>query len=206
MENTVTNKDFSIGEAYRFGWQTTKANFGFLLGFMILGWILQMIPNYASEVTKDSALISFILIIVSWVVSIIVGIGFVKTGLRLCNNEKGEFSDLYSHWNLFWPFFAMSILNGLAVMGGILLLIIPGIILAIRLQFAPYLVVEKGSGPIEALKQSWALTQGLTIKLFLFGLVGFFINIAGALCLFVGLFVSVPVTWLGALYVYKKFA
>lgn len=205
MENTGTNKDFSIGEAYRFGWQTTKANFGFVLGFMIVGWILQSVPNYASEVVKDSTLLSILFMIISWVISMIVGIGFVKTGLRFCNDEKGEFSDLYAHWNLFWPFLGMTLLNALAVMGGFLLLIVPGIILAIRLQFGPYLVVDKGAGPLESLKQSFALTKGFTVKLLLFGLVGFLINLAGMLCLFVGLLVSIPVTWLAAVYVYKKF-
>lgn len=199
------NKDFSIGEAYRFGWQATWANIGFLLGFMVLALVIQYLPGLLSEATKDLPLVSVFLSIFSFVINVIVGMGFVKTGLRLASNEKGDLSDLYAHWPLFLRFLGVTILSGLAVMGGFLLLIIPGIIIAIRLQFAQYLLVDKNTGVMESLKKSWEMTKGVTLKLFLFGLVGILINLAGFLCLIIGLLAAIPTTLIASAYVYKKF-
>lgn len=207
MENNLSataNKDFSIGEAFRFGWDVTRANLGFLIGFMIVAGVLQYIPNYILKKAAGQQPLYTIVYLFSLAVNAMVGIGFVKTGLRLVNHEKGQFSDLYDHWSLFWGFLGMSLLSGLAIMGGFLLLIIPGIILSIRLSLAPYFVVDKNAGPLESLKKSFTVTKGLTWKLFFFGLVWMLINLAGVLCLFIGVLVTFPVTLIASVYVYKK--
>lgn len=73
---------------------------------------------------------------------------------------------------------------------GFLFLIVPGIILACRLAFTPYLVMDRGLDPIQAAEESWRLTRGHGWTIFLMGLVAFFIYIAGLICFFVGVFVS----------------
>lgn len=58
------------------------------------------------------------------------------------------------------PMFAMSILMVLGIMLGMILLVVPGIILALMWYVAfPVCIVEK-AGPVESLKRSRALTDG----------------------------------------------
>ncbi|MHC1732709.1 MAG: hypothetical protein AB9888_11880 [Bacteroidales bacterium] len=73
---------------------------------------------------------------------------------------------------------------------GFVFLFIPGIILACRLAFTPYLVMDKGLDPIRAAEESWRLTRGHGWTIFLMGLVAFFIYIAGFICFFIGVLVS----------------
>jgi uncharacterized membrane protein len=73
---------------------------------------------------------------------------------------------------------------------GIVFLLVPGIILACRLAFTPYLVVDRNLDPIKAAEESWRLTRGHGWTIFLMGLVSFFIYIAGFICFFVGVLVS----------------
>ncbi len=73
---------------------------------------------------------------------------------------------------------------------GLLFLIVPGIILACRLAFTSYLVMDRGLDPIQAAEESWRLTRGHGWTIFLMGLVAFFIYIAGLICFAVGVFVS----------------
>jgi uncharacterized membrane protein len=71
---------------------------------------------------------------------------------------------------------------------GFFALIIPGIIIACRLAFVSYIVMDKKLDPIEAVELSWKLTKGYGWQVFLLGFVSIFIFILG-LCLFiVGLF------------------
>lgn len=73
---------------------------------------------------------------------------------------------------------------------GLICLFIPGIIIACRLAFTAYLVMDKGLDPIRAAEESWRLTRGHGWKIFLMGFVAFFIFIAGFICFFIGVFVA----------------
>ena len=139
-------------------------------------------------------------------VSIFVALGLTTFSLRAHDNIQGvQIADL---WNPgpFWRFLGAHILTVIAVAIGFLLLVVPGIILAIGLSFVPYLVVDRGLGPIEALKESWRITKGhkWQLLLLLLALVG--INLLGVLALIVGIFVTVPITMLAFAHAYRTIA
>jgi uncharacterized membrane protein len=78
---------------------------------------------------------------------------------------------------------------------GIVLLIVPGIVFACKLAFTPYLVVERKMEAIAAVKESWRMTKGYGWGIFLIGLLGFPIFIAGAICFGVGIIAAI--IWIG---------
>jgi hypothetical protein len=83
--------------------------------------------------------------------------------------------------------FAIAILNGLAVLGASLLLIIPGIYVACRLiTSVPSSLIEDRTAR-DSLSRSWELTRGFAGRAFLIGLL-FFVLILAADLLFVGPF------------------
>ena len=65
--------------------------------------------------------------------------------------------------------------------------IIPGIIVACRLVFVSYLVMDKRLDPIVAIEESWRMTKGYGWTIFLMGLISFFLYIFGLVLLFVGI-------------------
>ena len=73
---------------------------------------------------------------------------------------------------------------------GMVCLFIPGIIIACRLAFTPYLVMDKDLDPIRAAEESWRLTRGHGWTIFFMGFISFFIYIAGFICFFIGVLVS----------------
>jgi uncharacterized membrane protein len=84
------------------------------------------------------------------------------------------------------------------------LLIIPGIILALALYFTTYLIVDRKMGPIEALKESARITKGHRWELLVLSFLIVFVVLAGIICLFVGIFVAIPVTSLAMVAAYRK--
>ena len=139
-----------------------------------------------------------------WLVQTLISIGVIKTSLKLAGGEKGNLRDLYLGYPLFLRYLGASILYSLMVLAGTLLLIVPGIIWSIQFQFYGYLIVDQGLGPIEALKRSSAMTKGAKGDLFLYGLLALCIVLAGALCLFVGLFAAIPTVIIATAFVYRK--
>lgn len=73
------------------------------------------------------------------------------------------------------------------VVMGFFALIVPGIIIACRLVFVSYIVMDKKLDPIEAVELSWKMTRGHGWKVFLMGVTSFFIIIFGLVLFLVGI-------------------
>lgn len=92
--------------------------------------------------------------------------------------------------NYFNIVLASLLVTALIIMG-FFLLIIPGIIIACRLVFVSYIVMDKKLDPIEAVEMSWRLTRGHTWRIFFMGVVSVFIIFFGLLMLIVGIFPAI---------------
>jgi uncharacterized membrane protein len=197
---------FSKSEAIEFGWNTMKANFGFFIGITIIVLIyslFQFLNHYMIE-NNDLSLFYFVTPIIYLIINSVIKIGLIKISLRFCDNQKGKFSDLFSSLHLFFKYFGASLLYVLIIAGGMLLLIVPGVIWAIKFQYYGYFIVDKGLGPIKALEASSELTEGVKWDLFLFGWLLGCIDLLGLLCLGIGLFATIPTTIIANAFVYRK--
>jgi hypothetical protein len=92
--------------------------------------------------------------------------------------------------NYFHIILASLLVTALIILG-LFVLIIPGIIIACRLVFVSYIVMDKKLDPIEAVEMSWRLTRGHTWRIFFMGFVSFFIIIFGFLMFIVGIFPAI---------------
>jgi len=95
----------------------------------------------------------------------------------------------------FWENYLSIILANLLVFAliilGLIALIVPGIIIACRLSFVSYIVMDKKLDPIEAIELSWKLTRGHGWTIFLMGFVSIFIIIFGLILFIVGIFPAI---------------
>jgi hypothetical protein len=203
----MAEKYFSKDEAIKFGWQKTFDNIGLFIKAMIIIFIFSVTLNLFAKQTQDTnPALSLFLNVVYYFGSIIFGIGLIRIYLKLCDNQEPQFQDLYlgQGLKLWLSYLVTSLLYILIVLGGLILILVPGIIWAIRFQYCQYLVIDKGLGPVEALRKSSAITMGQKRELFVFGLLLFLINILGFLAFFFGLFITMPLTMIAAASVYRK--
>lgn len=181
-------------------WALFKKNlnlFALLVGVYIVYYLI-------NGLLKDSAILSLLL----WVVSLILEIGSINLVLKLVDGKKGDIKDLYTYQDLpmrVFKNFVGSIFVGIAVVVGLILLVIPGIYLAVRLQFFTYYIVDKNAGIMDALKMSWDLTKNGKLNLFLFDVLLILLNFGGALLLGVGLLLTVPLSLTAMTLLYRKF-
>lgn len=109
--------------------------------------------------------------------------------LQAVRDTKPEFDNLIKGFRHHYLYIVLANLLTVAlVMLGFILLFIPGIIVACRLVFVPYLVMDKNLDPILAVEESWKLTRGHGWKIFLMGVTSFFIIVLSPILLFVGIF------------------
>ena len=196
--------DFPYGAAVKFGWQKTKENFWNLMAVISIFIVIVGTFNYfTNNFEKTMPLVSLIVQICSIAINIIMFLGIIRIGLKVYAGEKFNVFEMFNSWGLFFKYFLGSILYFLSVLVGLCLLIVPGIILAVRMSFWAYLIVDKQLGPLEALKESMRLTKGSAVNLCLFGFVSLGLLLLGFLALIVGLIVAIPVAQISYIFIYR---
>ena len=185
-----------IGEALSFGWSTTKSNFGFLVAVLIVAILVGALPEALSE--------SVFMDLVSFALSSAMTMGVIRISLRFCDGKRPAFGDLFSCFPLLPQYIIASIIFGLIVGTGLILLIIPGIIWSIQFFFYDFEIVDREVGPFASLGQSSAITKGAKWDLLLFFLSLAGINVLGALLLGVGLLATIPTTMVALAFVYRR--
>jgi|SRR3989344_1290146 len=199
---------FSIKEAVRVGWGKMKNNFWKVVGLMLvifLPSLVLQIVSYAGESSESLvAFVFFVLFVAIYVLTLIIQIGGTKVFIRIFDGENPSLKEAFSAYGIFWKYIGTSILYALIVLGGLILLIVPGLIWAIKYSFAPFLVIDKGLSPKAALKESGAMTQGTRWRLVGFAIVVGLVNLLGYLALGIGVLVTGPVTILAYIHVYRK--
>lgn len=205
---------FTVGECVRFGWETFKRRPGILIAALIityaapilatslvgsvLGAIFNAIGAGVGEFIGLALMLAFV--VTAFVLALL---GLFTFYLRAHDNIDGV--TIGDMWNPepFWRFFGAELLLLLMVFVGCFLFVVPGIIAALGFAFAPVLTIDRGLGPIEALKTSWRITKGHkgTMFLLLLALTG--INILGTLALLIGVLVSIPVVSLALIHAYR---
>lgn len=203
MPKQPPNHSFSSSEAIKFGFNFFKKNIGVFAKLALVVAAINIVVGIISGMF-DQAPINLLWGLVSLAISIVVQVGFTKIILDLHDGKALNFSHLYTLYPLALRFLCASILYGFMVAVGFILLIIPGVIWALKFQFYSFLIVDKNVGIMDSLKKSSAMTEGIKMNLFLFAFLLVVINIAGALALIIGLFVTIPTTIMATVYVYRK--
>jgi len=205
---------WDIGEILSLAWEGFKRCWGVLIGAIFVDALLAGIPGQisgglvgAGVVDAGSApaiILQTVLTLVGLAVGAFLATGLIRIFTTVARGGQPNFGDLFSGGSRMFSILGAQFLMGIAILLGLILLVVPGIILAIGLSFSSYFVADAGMGPIDALKASWAATTGSKGKLFLFGIVGFFIVLLGMLACCIGVFASAAVYSLAQAMIYVR--
>ena len=200
-----TKPNFSIKQALSKGWQTYKANFGFLaVTFILYLLIYGLFSGIQSYFSKQESILAIILALISMYVSFLLQIGWVRIGLRLLNGESAEYEDLLRGNDRIISYFLGNLLVGVIVCAGLILLIIPGFYWALKYMYVPYLIADRKLKVNDAMKLSATMTKGVKWQLIGYGFVQIGLIIAGAIAFLIGLIAVLPTLWLASLAIYQQ--
>jgi uncharacterized membrane protein len=86
---------------------------------------------------------------------------------------------------------------------GMFLCILPGIAVIFFCAYAPLIALDKGVGPVEAIRRSIDLVKDNLGQVFVILLLAYAVYYVGALACYVGLLVSIPVALVVITYSYR---
>lgn len=210
VESIEKRKDLELGRLLNTGFDIVKSNLGLFVGVFVAAVLIPNIPTWIAVVIANNlpdgiaGIVKFLGQFVDVVLKMIFQLGIIIIALKLCDNQAAEFKDLFAGYKMVLNYFICSVVCGLIITVGLILFIVPGIMWAIQFQFASFLIVDQGCGPIEALQKSSELTRGHRMELFLLNLAQFGINLLGMICLLIGLFFTLPATFVASAAAYKQ--
>lgn len=201
----MANEKFSIKEAIAYGWGSFKNQVPFFIGLILVILLITVLPDIVIEKLFEPRTAPFVILkIIVRLIGLMMGMVATRVSLDIHDDGKTDLSRLGELLSYIPYYFGGKILYGLIVLGGMVLLIVPGLIWAYMFLYVGYIIIDKGASPAAALKESREITRGYKMDLFLFSLVIALINLIGAICLFVGLFVTIPMTLMASAYVYRR--
>ncbi|QSH39233.1 DUF975 family protein [Candidatus Kaiserbacteria bacterium] len=195
-------KSFSKKEAFVAGWESFKERPFFIIGLFLITTIISIITGLIADEVSDGV-IGATVNVADFAIQTIIGMGSTLILLRLYDRVETDYTDLLEPLHLFWKYLVASILVLLVVAFGLILFIVPGIVAGVALLFASYLIIDRDLGPVEAMKESLRITNGHRWNIVLFLLLALGLNILGALFFGVGLLVTIPVSALAMVHVYR---
>lgn len=190
----MTKQHFSFKEVFMFGWAKTKQHAWFVFLTFIIAFIITSAVKFVP--------------VLDAVVSMMVGLSLVSISILIARGHDFSFSDLYRPLlsaSRVIKFFVLTLIYAIAVTIGTILLVIPGIYIAVRFKFFPYVVLENEHATItDLIKMSYKLTHNHFWVVLAFLIAVTILNILGAMLFVVGLVVTIPVSLFASAHMYNK--
>jgi uncharacterized membrane protein len=181
----------TVTGSYGYGWQQMWKYFlHFFLVFILLTLLsapASFLQDYESFGSPGMIMLQLFATAYFFLVVPVFDFGADLIYLRGIRNENIDLGEIFIGFKNNYLNIILANLLLFAIIGiGLVFLIIPGIILACRLSFVTFLVMDKGMDPVGAVEKSWTMTRGHGWKVFGLYLLAIPIFIAGILFFVVG--------------------
>ena len=173
----------AISEWLKKGWELFKKDAGLSIVFAVIAVVAYVAAGF---------LIPFG--IGGMVISVPLSAGFIIIALMLSRNQQSEFVRYFWGFRHLVPLLFFTIVSTTFIFIGLLFLVIPGIYLTVAYLFAPYLIVDKNIDFWPAMELSRKKVNRHWFGIAAFCVVLLFINALACIALFIGLFITIPVS------------
>ena len=199
----------TISGSYGYAWQQMWKHFLYLFLVMVIIAFANApisIIQKAEFIDTAGMIALQILVAAYWLLLLpVLEFGADLMFLKGMRNEKIVISEIFDGFKKNYLNIVLAHLLLIAIVGlGFIFFIVPGIILACRLAFVPYLVMDKNLEPVAAVEKSWEMTRGYGWKIFGMALLVLPIAILGILSLIVGIFFAI--IWISAAFAAMYYA
>ena len=188
-------KQLIITEIFQQAWKQTKAHIWILAGmyvaFTILSSLFALLVDPLTHSWWGDSLVN----LVSAYASSLFSLGYLRNVIEAQEDTEPQMSAYRQPAMRVINYVLASVIYAIAICVGAILFILPGIYVAVRLQYYTMFILEEDANPIQALQRSWKLTREQTWPLLLVNLSMIGLALIGMLLLFVGLFVAIPVIY-----------
>lgn len=135
------------------------------------GFLFAMIPMFIVNIIfKESEGDVNLIISVFNLLFLPLSVGATGYILDFIRGKQYEVTKIWKYYKNFFPIIASAVMVAVLVLGGIILLIIPGIILGFAYSMVQYVLADGENKPMDVLKKSREMMKGYKMDYFIFSL------------------------------------
>lgn len=199
------NPDWKIDEVLSEAWQLTNGFKAAYWGALIIYIVIAMIASFViGLVASGSMVLTIISQLLQGLITYPLAAGLTMIAVRQSVGLPCNATMIFDYYPKTIPIFLMYLLMTVLILVGMVLLIIPGIYLAVAYCMALILLVDKNMGIWEALEASRQAITQCWFRTFGFFIVILIIIMVSAIPLGIGLIWSLPFATLGMAVIYRS--
>jgi uncharacterized membrane protein len=198
------NTPFSIKTAFVVAWAAFQSHLPIFLLIGLVQKLFQITPQLVVQfkIISDSNTLSGLSLVLLGV-SLVFTMGWIALSIRAARGEKVELQQFLPKITTAITFLVTSVLLGIMVSVGFLLLVFPGLYLTTKYGFVPFLIIDQNMSRREAFRLSSEMTKGIKIQLLGFYLLMGIIDVLGMLLPYgLGLLITMPLTTIAHAHIY----
>jgi len=187
------------------GWRLFKSHASIFVVSMLLLFLSWVVLEVAVIILQRLGLAVWLVLHLGWLLlfsGLLVGLHVMA--LKSIDGEIPRVGDLFGSLERGPAYLLALSIYCLTVSGGLVLLIIPGIYLAIRYCLFAQIITDRSASALAALRKAAELAHGNWVPLGALFLIAFLLNIAGMTLLGIGLIISFPVSLLALAGFYRS--
>jgi hypothetical protein len=186
-------------------WRLFKSNASVFVISMLLLFLSWVVLEVAVVFPHRLGLVLWLMLHLAWLflfAGMLVGLHVMA--LKSVDGENPRVGDLFGSLERGPAYLLALAIYCLAVGGGLVLLIVPGIYLAVQYCLFAQVITDTSASAVLALRKAAALAHGNSASLGALFLIAFLLNIAGMALLGIGLVISFPVSLLAIAGFYRS--
>ncbi|MEI6553175.1 MAG: hypothetical protein WCO09_01260 [bacterium] len=180
----------SVVESFKFGKKAFKNNWLILVYALIFPAVFSLVVDvfyHANPMTYTNLSLSYlgpivVFYIVKYLLNIMFKIGKIRIYLDTLKFKQPRYSELFNPKKSYLNFLVVSVLLGICTLGGLIVLIVPGIYIILRYCFAPILVLDQNMSISESFAKSKEMTAGNKWKMLPYYIIYGFLALLYMLC------------------------
>ncbi len=199
-------------------WQILKENPVFIIGFFLFIFLISIAPNFLindfnleKEVVNNTPIVYQILI---FILQIIISYILIRVLLLIVDKRPLNKENILPSNQMFYNFTIGTIIYDIGLILLVMLMQKMGpagiiafllfIFIILKFQFVNYIIIDKNTTALTAFKISNEITKNELVEIFLLFMSLLFINIIGAIFFGIGLLLTMPVSIIAIVLLYKE--
>jgi hypothetical protein len=193
-------RDVSTSEALRTAWTSLRME---APSFLLLGAASVMLVLISHSLAEHGGWWGAAFILPAQMLHALVGLVLIRAAMRQLDDQPVDLSRAAPLLRNFGRFCVTTFLYVVLVSAGVAFFVVPGVLLGVALLFAP-IAAAQGAPPLAAFHVSRKLTRGVRGQLLGLVAVLALINVAGLLALGFGAAVTVPLSTIALVVVFRS--
>lgn len=179
MAESIYAPDLEVRSLFSRSWSVFREHLWLTVGVFV---IYSLLTSSGGFWDGDNGLGDLVMYLIAGPITA----GVYLFALRMTRGGEPDIADVFRGFQQFGRALGVFVLYSVMIVVGLVLLVVPGVFVAIAFMPCMFLVLDDDLGVLDTLRRAWEMTEGYRGRIFIVAVAVVGINVLGLLALLVG--------------------